>query len=194
MITPRSAPMSTFEPAVLLSKLKAWAIKVTRIFQTIKVFLTKSHCWRSGHKRYNLCTAVSSNHLHRDLYAHGRLYDSEDLNMLEPYRGTLLPQALDLGLTNPILEDPRAINTKYFKPETWANHVKNHLGQQQFAKFVNVMAERIRMQTSKADEICAFAKLLGDEQEWNLLSVGVAALNESGVFNRMGSVFDGSLP
>lgn len=104
-----------------------------------------------------------------------------------------MPEVRELDSSKSILEDARPINPKYFKPETWVNHIKHSLGQQQFAKFVSVMAERIWMQTSTADEIRAFTKLLSDEQEWNFLSVGVATLNKYGVYDHKGSVFDSLL-
>ena len=86
----------------------------------------------------------------------------------------------------PILADPKPINPKYFKPETWATHVKTAIGQQQFAKFVTSMIDRIWVQAGSTDEVRVFASLLGDDSEWNLLSVGVTVMKKIGAYDRRG--------
>lgn len=97
------------------------------------------------------------------------------------------PPELGWDLPNLILKGP--INPKYFQPETWAGLVKNDLGRQQFTKFIKNMVERMWSQAGTTDEVRAFADLLGDEGEWDLLSIGLTALKRVGAYDRKGQVF-----
>ena len=105
-----------------------------------------------------------------------------------PFAKSHHPEQPKPAFPTPILGGSMPIHPKYFKPETWADHVKHGPGQHQFAKFVTNIVERIWEQLGSADEIRAFARLLGDESEWNLLSVGVAVLKKVGAYDNRGYV------